>query len=120
MTQEISSNLQMGRASWRGPSRVAAELFALATVAWIAQILMEPNPAAGVNVQAFDAKWIVYTYLSAAMGILVPAAVLLVLCALICLVRWRRPTSYWKAYRMGSIVLVIWAALMTFGLWYGG
>lgn len=48
-----------------------------------------------------------------------PGLVLVALSTIICLIRWRRPSDYWTAYRIGLCVLVILTLLGNYGLWYG-
>ena len=108
-------------APWRKPARAILELLGLATVAWIATILVQENPSHGLNVPYFGAKWVFYTYFLAAMTfVLAPILATAVIAALVALVRQRRPKSLWAVYRAGSALVAVWMVLGLYGLWYIG
>ena len=100
--------------------RIVAEVLVLTTVAWIAHILVQDDPAQGVNVRHWGAKWIAYTYTGATvLYVAPPAAIYTAIVTLVCLLRWRRPSNYWLVYRVGFVLAVVWAVLGNYGSWYG-
>ena len=102
------------------PARIAIEIFLLATFAWAVSIIAQDDPSHGLNVPYFGAKWIAYTFTNAAIHfVLIPAGLVAIPVALFCLLRWRRPSSYWTIYRVGLVLAVIWTVAGNYGLWYG-
>jgi hypothetical protein len=120
MTQ-TSNSADYGLPTYKGrPYRVAFEIFALATFAWVASLIAQDDPSHGANVSHFGAKWIAYTYTMATMlSVLLPAFVVSAAVTVFCVLRWRRPSSVWTVYRVGLVLAVIWTIVSNYGLWYG-
>jgi hypothetical protein len=98
--------------------KASLQLFALTSVAWISNILIQPEPP-GVNVIPFGPKWLVYTYLMAAIVFVFTPFLIVLFVGLVVFRFGLRKANCRQAYRAAFIVAAIWAMLGNYGLWYG-
>lgn len=97
--------------------RAAIELVALASVAWIISVLIEPDPR-GINVVRFGLKWFVATFFIAAINfVFIPFFAVFVIGSVAIRFSSKHP-KYWKMYRIAFVITFIWVLLGNYGAWY--